>query len=106
MWQLREADAFAHQPIQVRRVHVGKAERGDRVVALLVGDDEDDVRAAVSHGLAPMGQGWAWRRQAAGAGSLVQELAAQQRKEAHIVEVAFEEVVFAQRAFFAEAQCT
>ena len=38
-----EADAFADQPIEIGRVHVGKAQRVDRVVALLVGDDEDDV---------------------------------------------------------------
>ena len=37
-----EGDAFAHQAVEVGGVHVGEAEGGDGVVALLVGDDEDD----------------------------------------------------------------
>ena len=36
-------------PIQMRRVHVGKAERGDGVVALLIRDDQNDVGAIGGH---------------------------------------------------------
>ena len=42
---LVEADAFADQAVEVGRVDVGVPERGDGVVALLVGDDQDDVRS-------------------------------------------------------------
>ena len=39
-----ERDPFADEPIDVRRFRVVESERADRVVALLIGDDEDDVR--------------------------------------------------------------
>ena len=42
---LLKRDAFADQPIQVRRFDVVESECRDRVIALLIGDDEDDVRA-------------------------------------------------------------
>ena len=34
-----EGDPLIDQPIQIRRIHVGKAQRVDRIKALLVGDD-------------------------------------------------------------------
>ena len=42
---LLERDSFANQAVQVGRVDVRVAERGNGVVMLLVRDDEDDVRA-------------------------------------------------------------
>ena len=39
-----EAHPAPHQPVQVGRVDVAVAERGDRVEPLLVGHDEEDVR--------------------------------------------------------------
>ena len=44
-----ETHTFLHQTVQMRRLHVIKTERGDRVEALLVGEDEDDVGPAVGH---------------------------------------------------------
>src|SRR5262249_48826194 len=40
---LRERSTFPHQPIEMRRVHPGRAQRRDRVGALLVRDDENDI---------------------------------------------------------------
>ena len=39
-----EAHAFVDQPVDVWRVHIGKSQRIDCVVALLVSDDENDIR--------------------------------------------------------------
>ena len=39
-----EGGAFAHEVVEVRGDHVGEAAGGDGVEALLVGDDEDDIR--------------------------------------------------------------
>ena len=42
----RQIDAFARHAVEIRRIDMGKPERIDGVVALLVGDDEDDIRPA------------------------------------------------------------
>ena len=42
--------ALVHQAVEVGRVHVGVTQRADRVIALLVGDDQDDVGAGWGHG--------------------------------------------------------
>ena len=44
-----ESHPFAHEPVQVGRVHVAIAQFANRVEALLIGDDEDDVRPGVRH---------------------------------------------------------
>ena len=46
-----EAQAFVYQPVEIGCVHIGEAERVDSVVALLVGDDEDDI--GLGHGCIP-----------------------------------------------------
>jgi hypothetical protein len=38
-----KAGAFVDQPIQVGRIHIGKAQSPDRIKTLLVGDDENDM---------------------------------------------------------------
>ena len=45
---LIERDSFADQAIQVRRVHVGIAQRRNGIKPLLVRDDENDVGAGHS----------------------------------------------------------
>lgn len=44
-----ECHPLTHEAIEVRRVHVGMAERADRIEPLLVGDDEDDVGPLYGH---------------------------------------------------------
>ncbi len=44
---LIERDPFAYQSVEIRGIDMGETERGDRVVPLLVGDDENDVRALI-----------------------------------------------------------
>ena len=48
---ISEGHAVAHEPIDVRRVHIVGTERTNRVEPLLIGDDEDDVGTVVSHGI-------------------------------------------------------
>jgi len=40
---LGKCHSFIHEPIRVRRIEMRVSERGNRVVALLIGDDENDV---------------------------------------------------------------
>ena len=47
-----EAGAFRYQPVQIGCVHEGKSEPRDGVVSLLVGDDENDIGARVTHCIA------------------------------------------------------
>jgi hypothetical protein len=44
------ADPFPHQPIHRRGLHVRNPQRVDRIIPLLVRDDQDDVRAIRGHG--------------------------------------------------------
>ncbi len=54
MWQLVKHDPFANQTVQMRGIHIGEPQGVDRVIPLLVGDDENDVRA-VGHRRIPVG---------------------------------------------------
>ena len=44
-----ENDPFVNQTVQVRGIHMGVPQGVDRVIPLLVGDDENDVRAIIGH---------------------------------------------------------
>jgi len=46
---LRVNDPFFRQAVEIGRVHVVVTEGIDGVVSLLVGDNEDDIRALVAH---------------------------------------------------------
>ena len=54
---VRKALAFLDQAIQVRRFHVGVAQRADGVKALLVCDNENDIGAFGGHELSSSGVG-------------------------------------------------
>jgi len=47
---LRVNHAFVRQPVKIGRVHIVVAKSVDRIEALLVSDDKDDIRALVAHG--------------------------------------------------------
>ena len=49
MKQLSKELPSCNQAVQIWRIHPRKAERVDAVVALLVGDDQDDV-GTIGHG--------------------------------------------------------
>ncbi len=40
---MREGGAPSDEPVEIRRVDVGVAQRPDRLVALVVGEEEEDV---------------------------------------------------------------
>ena len=46
---LGKVSAFFDQPVQVGRLHVRKSQASDGVIALLVSDDENDVRLLCTH---------------------------------------------------------
>ena len=48
---LGEAHAFVYEPVHVRRDEVREAKRGNRIVALLVGEEKDYVGSCVRHEL-------------------------------------------------------
>jgi hypothetical protein len=63
---LSECDSFTKKSIQMRRINMRKAEGANRVVTLLVGDDENDIRSIVvfvlvvmhKHGVSDFLFGW------------------------------------------------
>ena len=44
-----KCDTFLNQPIQVRGLHEIKSQSSDRVVTLLVCDNEDDIGSRIAH---------------------------------------------------------
>ena len=42
---LVERDTFSYKPIRMRRIQVRETELRDRIVALLIRNNEDDIRA-------------------------------------------------------------
>tara|TARA_A100001037_G_C15038681_1_gene584429 strand:- start:1016 stop:1177 length:162 start_codon:yes stop_codon:yes gene_type:complete len=48
---LSKAYAFVYEPVHVRRDEVREAKRGNRIVALLVGEEKDYVGSCGRHGL-------------------------------------------------------
>jgi hypothetical protein len=42
---------FVDQPIEIVRLHIGKPERSNRIIPLLIGDDENNMRPVIGHGI-------------------------------------------------------
>ena len=45
-----KADSFTHQPVQIGCLHIVKTQFSNRIEALLIGNDKDDIWAFLRHG--------------------------------------------------------